>query len=526
MIVEPKAREIGPMPPTRETGCATTSGAAHPQYLYLDALRGWAILMVMLVHVGVQLTASAGGHPLVALRPWVAKICTYSQHGVQLFFVVSAISLTFSALSRDKLDIRAFAVRRFLRIAPMFYLAVVFYLLRDGWAPREWAPYGVDGVDVAATFGFVNLWRDTAVNSVVPGDWSIGAEMNFYLLLPFVLWIARRSFKALVGLVAIAFLVGLGYARLHHVPAGFEDDLPMMFLPQLPVFLFGVVTAFLIVKASPKTVNRGPRRRPAGVHRRCAAADPIGEQPVALWHAVLPVSLCAALYAQEPHRESRPRQGWDGLVQHVPHPFRVADADLEPVSGVDGEPRRADAGARLRAGRRRDVRLRLGDPQVRRDAVHPSRRTPHRPMVRIRRASAPGSRRERARRCPSGLTGTRPRRRRPAVRRSVERRIRLASIERRGDPIRAARRKPGTKPKGVGVRIDRKAKSTHSECGTIILLREPSPGTRDSEAYRALRPRDRGAHFGRPLRRFAMTGRERRKLRRNRFLHSSERVRR
>ena len=69
MIVEPKAREIGPMPPTRETGCATTSGAAHPQYLYLDALRGWAILMVMLVHVGVQLTASAGGHPLVALRP-------------------------------------------------------------------------------------------------------------------------------------------------------------------------------------------------------------------------------------------------------------------------------------------------------------------------------------------------------------------------------------------------------------------------------------------------------------------------
>lgn len=257
MIVEPKAREIGPMPPTRETGCATTSGAAHPQYLYLDALRGWAILMVMLVHVGVQLTASAGGHPLVALRPWVAKICTYSQHGVQLFFVVSAISLTFSALSRDKLDIRAFAVRRFLRIAPMFYLAVVFYLLRDGWAPREWAPYGVDGVDVAATFGFVNLWRDTAVNSVVPGDWSIGAEMNFYLLLPFVLWIARRSFKALVGLVAIAFLVGLGYARLHHVPAGFEDDLPMMFLPQLPVFLFGVVTAFLIVKASPKTVNCG-----------------------------------------------------------------------------------------------------------------------------------------------------------------------------------------------------------------------------------------------------------------------------
>ncbi len=271
MIVEPNAGDVGPIAPVRATRRpadaappdsvgAMTAAAAHPKYLYLDALRGWAILMVMLIHVGVQLTVpgpGGGGDSLVSLPPWLAKICVYSRHGVQLFFVVSALSLTLSALSRRSIDIRAFALRRFLRIAPMFYLAILFYLVRDGWGPREWAPYGIDGLDVAATFGFLNVWRDSAINSVVPGDWSIGAEMNFYVLLPFVLWVGRRSFKALLAFVAIAFAAGLGFERLHHVPAGFADDLAIVFPAQLPVFLVGVVTAFVIVEAPARRLNGG-----------------------------------------------------------------------------------------------------------------------------------------------------------------------------------------------------------------------------------------------------------------------------
>ncbi len=265
MIVESRALEFGSAPTARvmgggapmrvSPGAAAVSGAVHPQYLYLDALRGWAILMVMLIHVGVQLTVPSPGFgqdSLIALPPWIAKICVYSRHGVQLFFIVSAMSLTFSALARDSFDLGAFAIRRFLRIAPMFYLAIVLYLVRDGWGPRAWAPHGIDVIDVAATFGFVNIWRDSAINSVVPGDWSISAEMNFYALLPCAVWIGRRSLKALLGLVLIAFAADLAYERIHHVAPGFPDDLAIVFPSQLPTFLIGVATAVLIVGAPPR----------------------------------------------------------------------------------------------------------------------------------------------------------------------------------------------------------------------------------------------------------------------------------
>jgi exopolysaccharide production protein ExoZ len=69
---------------------------------WIDALRGYAIIGVLAVHVGGV---------------------TEGARGVQLFFVASAIALLHS-WHTHKDSVRRFYTRRLFRIAPMFWLAI------------------------------------------------------------------------------------------------------------------------------------------------------------------------------------------------------------------------------------------------------------------------------------------------------------------------------------------------------------------------------------------------------------------
>jgi peptidoglycan/LPS O-acetylase OafA/YrhL len=73
---------------------------------HVDSLRGIAILMVMLVHTAQSVPE---------LPRWVLTITKYNQLGVQLFFVVSAITLCFSADRRsEEIDkTKKYLIRRF-----------------------------------------------------------------------------------------------------------------------------------------------------------------------------------------------------------------------------------------------------------------------------------------------------------------------------------------------------------------------------------------------------------------------------
>jgi len=179
----------------------TAPSPAAPRLDALDAMRGYAILGVVLTHAG-QWTKPAAD--------WAVQLCLNGALGVQLFYVASAFALFLSNEARRPAERRPvvnFFLRRLFRIAPMFYVGIVFFVLLAGYAPRLWAPHGLGSAHVVLTALFLHGWHPETINSVVPGGWSIAAESSFYLLLPLLFRLVTTRTRAL-GFLAFTLVLG------------------------------------------------------------------------------------------------------------------------------------------------------------------------------------------------------------------------------------------------------------------------------------------------------------------------------
>jgi peptidoglycan/LPS O-acetylase OafA/YrhL len=214
---------------------------------YIDCTRGIAILMVIAVHV----SQSVPGLPASVLR-----LAQYGQMGVQLFFVASALTLCLSMHRRgEAASLTDFYLRRFFRVAPLYWLAIALYggLFALGINPMTSAgPYSYPAVlaNVTFTHGFI----PGANNSIVPGGWSIGTEMAFYAVFPFLFkacrWVhARRGLLGLLGVITaslVADFVLMGLLSHYAGRAMFNNGfLYLNLVNQLPVFLTGIAAFFI-----------------------------------------------------------------------------------------------------------------------------------------------------------------------------------------------------------------------------------------------------------------------------------------
>jgi len=211
------------------------------RFSYIDAIRGYAILMVIGVHTS---------HLFGDLSAPLATVAAQGARGVQLFFVASALALCFSWTAREE-SAGSFYARRLFRIAPMFWLAIIFYVWLYGTAPRFFAPDGIGSRHIAMTALFLHgLWPDT-ISSVVPGGWSVADEAIFYALFPFfVPSLMRSRWRTILIVAAVAIVGGAQVSRLIQ---GFSYLLPKFladlagvyvfywFPRQLPCFIFGIM---------------------------------------------------------------------------------------------------------------------------------------------------------------------------------------------------------------------------------------------------------------------------------------------
>jgi len=221
------------------------------KYDYIDALRGFAILAVIMVHSSLWI------HPTSNL---LNKISLQGAQGVQLFFIASALTLFLSMNGRKNIEAHPtinFFIRRFFRIAPLFYLAIIVYTLYDGKSFYYWAPNGLKWWYIALTALFMHGWHLETINSVVPGGWSIAIEMTFYLIVPYLFGKLKNIsstllflFSALITSKILSVLIIQIISPHYKVSQQYLVDafLYSWFFSQLPIFILGILLYQVVIK--------------------------------------------------------------------------------------------------------------------------------------------------------------------------------------------------------------------------------------------------------------------------------------
>ena len=213
------------MPPAAPTPPVTID-QARGRLRGLDTLRGIAIAMVIVYHV--QLHFSAPGP--------IGMLARLGYNGVQLFFIVSGITMCYmwSARKSETWETGKFLIRRLCRIAPPFWFATAFYLAWRHTGLSVLEPAG--GSDVLLTALLVHGFSAHAINLVVPGGWSIAAEVGFYVLFPLMVTRLRTASQRLWAAFAIYLACCLGA----HALLGMGVDETVVYyslLTQLPIFV-------------------------------------------------------------------------------------------------------------------------------------------------------------------------------------------------------------------------------------------------------------------------------------------------
>lgn len=192
------------------------AAAAHAPRLQghlpvLDGVRGLAVLMVVFFH-----TTHLSDQSAVGRATWWLAGAGWT--GVDLFFVLSGFLITgilWEAKGRP-FYFRNFYMRRFLRIFPLYYLALaVSFLVLPSLAHRLGLDERIttDGATWYLLYlsNFYQLWVETT-HPILGVVWSLAIEEQFYIVWPFLIAAVsyRGAIRLCLGTIALALLVRLG----------------------------------------------------------------------------------------------------------------------------------------------------------------------------------------------------------------------------------------------------------------------------------------------------------------------------
>lgn len=212
--------------------------SGHPRFPGLDSLRGYAALFVVIGHVPMN-QASAG-----LPAPARGAMFYRGEPAVSFFFTLSGFLITYLLLEEQRrhgsIDVRAFYLRRVLRIWPLYLATIAFGLAFYTFVlPRLGIAYPVEyPLWLAVTlylFFLPNLMNSLyTVGGLLNPSWSIGIEEQFYLSwAPAVKrWHRRLPALAVSVLVASMLLFALSPRLTHGLgwQAKFLDQLKFHFM--------------------------------------------------------------------------------------------------------------------------------------------------------------------------------------------------------------------------------------------------------------------------------------------------------
>lgn len=194
-----------------------------------ESIRGIAILLVFCFH---YLGSLRGYMPYPEMNSGMGLLFG-GNTGVTLFFLLSGFLLTRPFLLGSPLQIKNFLVRRALRILPMFYFTILIGALISG----KWEAVIPSMFFHGITLG--TLWPMGAV------WWSLVVEVQFYLLLPLIVWVScRPRWRFLLAPLLACGIYSYMITRNAPMAGAIWDDMRDSILGRWPIFLVGAGLAW------------------------------------------------------------------------------------------------------------------------------------------------------------------------------------------------------------------------------------------------------------------------------------------
>ena len=159
----------------------------------IDYMRGLMALSILIYHFATWTIGAPGPGTLLG------RLGVY---GVSTFYIVSGMSLYVASrsITWSVSEFGGFWKRRFLRIAPIYWLACGLVISMNFWANGAITiPTEKIVANLSLTFGVTNPG-----NYIPTGGWSIGNEMTFYLFFPLLMIFAQKPALFVASIAAIA----------------------------------------------------------------------------------------------------------------------------------------------------------------------------------------------------------------------------------------------------------------------------------------------------------------------------------
>jgi peptidoglycan/LPS O-acetylase OafA/YrhL len=149
----------------------------------LDGIRAMACILVVLSHM-----------------PWSVKFETLGEVGVGVFFVLSGFLMShlYAGAPWDTASVCRYAVARFARIAPVYWLVISVCILISYARPEDHFLLRIEGVNA--------IVRHYLFGGNVLIFWSIPLEVQYYVFFVFVWWAIASSQQRVYALPLLALV--------------------------------------------------------------------------------------------------------------------------------------------------------------------------------------------------------------------------------------------------------------------------------------------------------------------------------
>ena len=216
---------------------------SRPRLHALDGLRGLAALAVLVLHVWMYTDAN---WPAPGRTDLLDKAIGELRVAIVLFFVLSGFLLAQPWANGRTPDLGRFAARRFARIAPAYWAALIgsLAILHGTGHGRDIALHDVPKF----VFFIANVFPETR-NQLDPPMWSLHIEVSFYVVLPLIGLALLRAGRHRLLVPAALIVAGL----LWSLAGEFEAWPPeaMWTLPTyLGAFACGIAAACVAPRAA------------------------------------------------------------------------------------------------------------------------------------------------------------------------------------------------------------------------------------------------------------------------------------